>query len=306
MNTHIFVKDWYVKYLKYKSKYLKLKKQYGGYINQRTFTCKQEPLIYNGTKSENYSLIERAIFRKNRYVKQTEDTTEYKDLEDFCEKVQWNKDVNPTDTCKFIPLANMCKDTNNKRQDQIVIGRMQLLQIYYNCSDKYITLSTNKWSVSLNDLFIYCSTLNKKLKNTDFPIRLVTDDETFTNSDLECSNRIFDPIKKEYVEMYKGMTQDECYKHYLNTTVDIVKNLNQIKGILSLHKTRGITDGDFTNTEICELLNEFNAIFYTCKEYPYLFFISFNRNEYKIIIQDLNENGIMTYYTLIKVKLKFV
>ena len=165
-----------IKYLKYKNKYLKLKALIAGSTCNaaKTFTCYKDDQLKiindNDELNKESNLDTRANIRKKQLIKEMNDNKEQignLNVDNFCTNINWNLDKTKV-VEKWVPLKNICKG-------QYVIGRISLLTDYYTSSN-FVTLNHNKWTISLNDLFIYCGLKNINLQKEKFPIRLITDE----------------------------------------------------------------------------------------------------------------------------------
>jgi len=95
-------------------------------------------------------------------------------LERYCEKKDWYDDngawITSNGDCGNILLPRLYEDIGFR---QFVLGRMMSLEMsnYYNCQSKFRSLAIENWSMSMNDLFIYCAGVEGWKVN--FPIRCV-------------------------------------------------------------------------------------------------------------------------------------
>lgn len=185
-------------------------------------------------------------------------------LEEYCQERQWFEEgihVTATGGCDDIPLRNPLIQGNGETYNQIVLGRVTVLDQlnYYNCRNFQI-LGINKWNKPMNDFFIMCSWLHK---DYDFPIRFVTQREI-----VEYTPVIASFSQEEWVTRVErpGLTRDydtKPHARFLNST----------------HPILGSPIGTLFNRELCQLYR-FGMRIWQCVTYPYenIFFMSFKQN----------------------------
>jgi hypothetical protein len=94
------------------------------------------------------------------------------ELDNYCHTRDWLDDSSIPENnslCEELPLL----ETVPRKSRQFVFGRMENLQPYYACREKFLTLDSKDWddNYQINDLFTHCAVNSSGY----FPIRFVFD-----------------------------------------------------------------------------------------------------------------------------------